>query len=113
MKANYKTYNRQQLKNFCDKTARAEYEKISNEIYMDAVKTVIPQVMAYAIMELRLDFGFGKSRIQRFYNGVGSFMQELNANGITDEKWKKHMQVIQDMFDIDLSVQGVDFIRKK
>lgn len=72
----------------------AKEEKITNQVYLDAYNEifdkvrddVVSQVMATCMYELNKEFGFGKERLGKFFDGV-SAMFLLMRSGVMGQEF--------------------------
>ena len=63
-----------EVKRECDAKIDAVYEEVKND--------VASQIMAVCCMTLNKEFGFGKVRLNRFYEGVNDFFKLMATNGV-------------------------------
>lgn len=81
MKARYKQ------KCFCtvddvERAVKQEFDAEIDKVYSDVKHDVAAQITAVCLTELHTEFGFGKKRLQRFYNGVKYLFRVMDNNGI-------------------------------
>ena len=79
MKANYKNKYfvtvediKREVKRECDAKINIVYEEVKQD--------VASQIMAVCCMELNKEFGFGKKRLNRFYDGVNNLFKSMLTN---------------------------------
>ena len=64
------------------KAVKAECDAKIDAVYEEVKKDVASQIMAVCCMELNKEFGYGKVRLNRFYEGVNDFFKLMATNGV-------------------------------
>lgn len=70
MKANYKTYNKQELNRIAHETARETLEQVKDEMYQNIEKDCTYQALATVFWTLHKEFGFGRKRLAKLKREV-------------------------------------------
>ena len=65
------------------KTIDREWELKQNEYFELCKKDIVPQVLAVCMMTLKTRFGFGKKRMNDFYNDVMDIFDTMEKGLVT------------------------------
>ena len=85
-----------EVKRECDAKIDAVYEEVKQD--------VASQIMAVCCMELNKEFGFGKDRLKKFYEGVNSLFKLMVTDGIFGKEFTpiNCIDLLREKYDIDL-----------
>lgn len=110
MKANYKPVTISRAK----KIIEAEYSKLERQTFQKAAGDIVGQLMAVCLYTLNQNYGFGKTRIQRFKNDVESYFEIMRSGGFFGDGFDADncIEYIKEKFDIDLSRADVTIKEK-
>ena len=86
------------------KAVKAECDAKIDAVYEEVKKDVASQIMAVCCMELNKEFGFGKVRLNRFYEGVNDLLKLMATDGILGKEFTpiNCIEVLRDKYGIDL-----------
>lgn len=86
------------------RAVKAECDAKIDAVYEEVKKDVVSQIMAVCCMELNKEFGFGKDRINKFYEGVNSLFKLMATDGIMGKEFTpvNCIEVLKDKYGIDL-----------
>lgn len=82
----------------------AEYKAREAELFEQLAHDITAQLMATALTELNLEFGFGRDRLTRFKTGVEGLFTAMAHDGIMGKKFTAQncIDLIRDKYGIDL-----------
>ena len=86
------------------KAVKAECDAKIDAVYEEVKKDVASQIMAVCCMELNKEFGYGKKRLNRFYEGVNDLFKLMATDGILGKEFTpiNCIEVLRDKYGIDL-----------
>ena len=86
------------------KAVKAECDANINAVYEEVKKDVASQIMAVCCMELNKEFGYGKKRLNRFYEGVNDLFKLMATDGIFGKEFTpiNCIETLRDKYGIDL-----------
>ena len=87
---------KREVKRECDAKINAVYEEVKSD--------VASQIMAVCCMELNKEFGYGKKRLNRFYEGVNDLLKLMATDGIFGKEFTpiNCIETLRDKYGIDL-----------
>lgn len=82
----------------------AEYKAREAELFEQLAHDITAQLMATALTELNLEFGFGRDRLTRFKTGVEGLFTSMAHDGIFGKKFTAQncIDLMRDKYGIDL-----------
>lgn len=98
MRANYKTYSRQELNRIAIETA----ERYKDQMYDSVSKDCTYQALAVAFWTLHKKFGFGKQRLAKLKTEI-EVMYYLEEGEIRNVQ-----KILKDDFNIDFNESDID-----
>ena len=86
------------------KTIDREWESKQNEFFELCKKDIVPQVLAVCMMTLKTRFGFGKKRMNDFYNDVTGTFEIMEKKAVFGKSFTTVdcINMIKDDYGIDL-----------
>lgn len=87
-----------------------EYNARAEEMFEQIKRDVVAQLMATCLTALKINFGFGKKRLQKFKSDVESLFIAMSRGGIMGKEFSTQscIDLMRDEYGIDVDARGID-----